>query len=98
MFYRLKEMLYRFMYGRYGNDALGNFLFILYFIISVVNIFISSIILYLLSLATVFFIFFRMFSRNITARSKENQKKSCNNYSLISLGCTGAFHSLNPTC
>ena len=74
MFYRLKEMLYRFMYGRYGNDALGNFLFILYFIISVVNIFISSIILYLFSLATVFFIFFRMFSRNITARSKENQK------------------------
>lgn len=74
MFYRLKEMLYRFMYGRYGNDSLGNFLFIFYIIISVVNIFLSSIILYLLSIVTVFFIFFRMFSRNITARSKENQK------------------------
>ena len=74
MFYRLKEMLYRFMYGRYGNDALGNFLFILYIVIFVLNIFLSSIILYLLSMATVFFMFFRMFTRNITARSKENQK------------------------
>ena len=74
MFYKLKEMLYRFMYGRYGNDALGNFLFILNFIFTIANIFINSLTIYLFSLVTVFFIFFRMFSRNIAARSKENQK------------------------
>lgn len=74
MFYRLKQMLYRLMYGRYGNDALGNFLFILYLILIIANLFVGSLIIYVLSLITVFFIFFRMFSRNIAARSKENAK------------------------
>ena len=74
MFYRLKQMLCRLMYGRYGNDALGNFLFILYIVLAAVSIFTGSIILYALSLATVFLMFFRIFSRNISARSNENSK------------------------
>lgn len=74
MFYRLKQMLYRFMYGRYGNDSLGNFLFVLYLILVVANIFLGSLILYFLSLVTVFFMFFRMFSKNIPARSRENSR------------------------
>ena len=71
---RFANTVQHFMYGRYGNDALGNFLFILYFIFTIANIFINSLTIYLFSLVTVFFIFFRMFSRNIAARSKENQK------------------------
>lgn len=74
MFYKLKQMLYRFMYGRYGNDTLGNFLFILYLILVVLNLFIGSFIIYALSLLTAFFMFFRIFSRNITDRSRENSK------------------------
>lgn len=74
MFYRIKEFFYRLMYGRYGNDSLGNFLFILYLILVVLNIFMGSFIVYALSLVTVFFIFFRMFSKNISARRNENQK------------------------
>ncbi len=74
MFYRLRQFLYRFMSGRYGNDSLNNFLFYLYIIIAVLNIFINSYILYVVSTAAILYMFFRMLSRNTTARYRENQK------------------------
>lgn len=74
MFYRLRQFFYRFMSGRYGTDSFNNFLFYLYLIIAILNIFINSYILYLISTATVLFMFFRMLSRNTSARYRENQK------------------------
>ena len=50
MFYRIKEALIRFMYGRYGSDSLNKFLLICYIIISALNLFIGSFILYILAL------------------------------------------------
>ena len=79
---KFKNRLYRFMYGRYGGDTLNKVLIWVYAIwiilCSVVSIFNDSVwftLLYWLStFGLVFWIFFRMFSRNITARRKENDR------------------------
>ena len=74
MFYKIKEALIRFMYGRYGSDSLNKFLLICYIIISALNLFIGSFILYILALGLAVYVFFRMFSRNIYSRQKENSR------------------------
>ena len=63
-----------FMYGRYGADELYNFLFGLYFIFLIINLFIKSPILSVLELLTIFTMFYRVFSKNITKRSKERRQ------------------------
>jgi len=67
------------MYGRYGAsagiDGLGWCLFISYFVLSVTGRFfggIPRVVLTALSTAAIVFLFFRFFSKNIYARSKEN--------------------------
>ena len=86
---KFKNKLYRFMYGRYGYDTLGKTLLwtytsllILYVILS---IFIESpwfYFIYLsLTMALVFYTFFRTMSRNITKRRRENEK-FCNFFKL----------------
>lgn len=79
---KFKNKLYRFMYGRYGGDTLNKILIWVYAIwiilCSVISLFTDSIwfsLFYWIStLALVFWIFFRMFSRNITARRRENDR------------------------
>lgn len=70
----MKEKLYRFLAGRYGMDDLNKFLLALEILFLLLNFFISNGILLILF----YFIFalyvFRSFSRNIVARSIENQK------------------------
>ena len=72
-----REKLASLMYGRNGADALGNAALILYFVLTVVNWFVSSaiaaIIISLVCYGLLFYCFFRMFSRNIVKRRKENQ-------------------------
>ncbi len=74
--YGWKEKLYRFFYGRYGFDNLGKALMLLYVIIAILNVIIGTVtsryILYTLQWVLLIFILFRMFSRNIAARRKEN--------------------------
>ena len=86
MFKRLGNSLRRFMYGRYGTDQLNMALLItslaLSLLSSILSIFLSgslafSIIYLVLSLliyAMLFFAIFRIFSRNIYRRRRENQK------------------------
>ena len=70
------------MYGRYGNDTLGKALLWAYvalvLVSMIVSVFVSSVTFNLISLligfVLVFFIFYRMMSRNIAARRKENEK------------------------
>ena len=57
----LKEKFQRFMIGRYGADQLGRFLSI------VIVILVRSVLIILLAI-----LYFRIFSRNITRRSQEN--------------------------
>ena len=70
----MKEKFYRFMQGRYGIDQLNSFLMIVCVICFIVNMFIGSIILTFIAYGTWLFVIFRMFSKNIYARSRENDK------------------------
>ena len=71
-----------FLYGRYGNDTLNKVLTAIYLIwlivFTVVDVFVKSIIFSItgwgISLALFFWIMFRMMSRNIYARRRENDK------------------------
>jgi len=65
----------KFMYGRYARcDELYKFLFLLYFILLIIDLFVNSIVFKVLELGVVLYLFFRIFSKNIYKRSAENQK------------------------
>ena len=70
----MKEKFYRFMQGRYGIDQLNSFLMIVCVICFIVNMFIGSIVLTYIAYGTWLFVIFRMFSKNIYARNRENDK------------------------
>ena len=70
----MKEKFYRFMQGRYGIDQLNSFLMIVCVICFIVNMFIGSIVLTIIAYGTWLFVIFRMFSKNIYARNRENDK------------------------
>lgn len=62
------------MRGRYGTDDLNRFLLIVVFIVIVIDIFLRWRILDLITVALLIYAYCRMFSRNINARYRENQK------------------------
>lgn len=74
---RFRDKLARFFYGRYGVDQLYYALFISYFIVWGVLLFIGfwpvRIGLYVLQSLILFLMFFRMLSKNIYKRRKENE-------------------------
>lgn len=72
-FSRFQMWLQRFMYGRNGPDQLSLVILIAYIVIYLVAQIFRLPILAIFSLALMFWCFFRMFSRNIQARRKENQ-------------------------
>ena len=79
---KFKNKMYRFMYGRYGSDTLNKVLLIIYtvavVVYTVLSLFVSvwwfSLVYFTLSIALIFVIFYRMFSRNIAKRRRENDK------------------------
>ncbi|MDF9825000.1 putative membrane protein [Breznakia sp. PF5-3] len=72
---KLKFALYRFMQGRYGNDKLNNFIFIILITLTIINtFFFQNSILVFLIYAFLIVVIFRTYSRNIYARQKENNK------------------------
>ncbi|HEY8891286.1 MAG TPA: hypothetical protein VIM70_13640 [Clostridium sp.] len=70
----IKNKLEHFMYGRYGTDQLYTALIVAYFILIVVNFFISSKIISFLMSVILIWIIFRTLSRNIDKRRLENEK------------------------
>lgn len=68
-FYRIQ----RFMMGRNGMDKLNRFLFVLYILLCIVNIFVHSLVFYLVQWLFALYIAFRVLSKNIVMRSKENR-------------------------
>ncbi len=70
----MRERFQRFMMGRYGMDAFSKFLMIVWMILWGVNLFVNNAILSLLSLGLLFYMYYRMFSRNIQKRYQENIK------------------------
>ena len=75
---KIRDALYRFMYGRNGVDALNWALFVLELVLSVISSLVRvqavAGVLYFISLALMFVVLLRMFSRNLTQRRAENAK------------------------
>lgn len=68
----MKEKLQRFMWGRYGNDRFNQFLMIVALVCLTLSFF-GLRIFYVLALALLIYVYYRMFSKNLSKRSAENQ-------------------------
>lgn len=62
------------MYGRYGNDDLNKAIMVLWIALAVVNLFLNFSLIHLAVMLLCVLLLFRTMSRNIAARSRENQK------------------------
>ena len=79
---KFKNKLAAFFYGRYGNDTLNTVLTGIYLswliTFSIIDIFVSSIVFsiigWVVTVALFAWVMFRMMSRNIYARRRENEK------------------------
>ena len=72
----MKERMQRFMAGRYGNDQLNQFIFIVAIISMVLEIITRQSLFYTLTLVLLILAYVRVFSRNINKRYEENMKFS----------------------
>lgn len=70
----IRNWLRKFMMGRYGPDHLNAALLILAVALDLVNVFVNELWLGMASIAVLGFAFFRMLSRNISARRRENDR------------------------
>ena len=74
---RLRDRFFIWMQGRYGADQLSRFESGLLIVILIVNMFLRRTvvypILYFVSLGLLIHVYFRMFSKNIEKRRRENQ-------------------------
>ncbi len=68
------EFIRRFMYGRYGNDQLNQFLMLLGLFFAALWSFVQLGILTILVIIIIGLCYYRMFSRNIAKRQSENQR------------------------
>ena len=71
---RFRERIARFMYGRYGNDRLNNFILMVVAVLMVTNVFVNSLVLYALYMILWVVSFWRMLSRNVQKRRAENER------------------------
>lgn len=69
----MREKIVRFMQGRYGVDQFNRFLMILAVVLMVFSMF-GAHLCYLLALLVMVYAYYRMFSKQIYKRSKENQE------------------------
>lgn len=70
----MREKWIQFMAGRYGVDKLYYGLLVLYLILFILNLFIPSIVITVLCWSVFLYMFFRVFSRNVSRRYRENQR------------------------
>ena len=70
----MKERMQRFMAGRYVNDQLNQFIFIVAIISMVLEIITRQSLFYTLTLVLLILAYVRVFSRNINKRYEENMK------------------------
>lgn len=74
---RFTDRLRSFLWGRYGIDGLYYGLLVMFFVLWIARLFcrniIAAIVLGILQTAVVVWMFYRSFSRNITARRRENE-------------------------
>lgn len=70
----MKEKFIKFMNGRYGFDDLNRFLSWLVFFLIIINFFIEKSFLISIAIILLFFMYFRILSKDIQKRYLENQK------------------------
>ena len=72
---RFRAYLQRFMSGRYGTlDSLNLTLMFLYLLFAFIQLFARSAVLYILAMLPLLAFLFRMLSRNLAARQRDNEK------------------------
>ena len=71
---KLRWKLSNFMQQRNGNDEMCRTVFIVSIVVYVLSIIFRSSLLYWLAFVGIIYSLFRMFSRNVAARQKENQQ------------------------
>lgn len=74
MWYRLNAFLARALAGRCGFDGLNKFIFAVYVALMAVNLIFRNRFVYLAIWLLFLLLLLRMFSRNLTARQRENNK------------------------
>ncbi len=70
----MKEKLRNFMIGRYGVDQFSKFLLSIALILCILDIFVNNIVINLSIPIIIIYVYYRMFSRNLTKRYAENAK------------------------
>lgn len=70
----MREKLYHFMQGRYGTDDLSKFLAGVSLVLVILNILTRNAVFSLLFWVCLIYSYYRMFSKNYSARYNENQK------------------------
>ena len=78
-----KDKFARFMYGRYGMDQLSRNLSLICLVLLVITMFSRSNVLYAIALAGIIYTYFRVFSRNTSKRSEENEKYLSFHYKVL---------------
>ena len=71
---KFKQSLQRFMYGRYGVDQFGQFIFGVAFVVIILNMFFNSVIVYYGSLLLIIYGYYRAMSKKHSKRYSENMK------------------------
>ena len=72
-FSEIRNRFMRFMIGRYGVDRMSTELAVLAFVLYISNILFRSTLLNYLFLGIILYVYYRMFSKNISKRALENQ-------------------------
>lgn len=70
----MRERIQRFMMGRYGNDQLNQFIFVIAIISMVIELFTHWSLFYILALVLLIYGYVRAFSKNINKRYEENMR------------------------
>lgn len=74
VFFTMKEKLRQFMQGRNGADEISRICSVAVIVLLVFSLITRQSLFYILGFALMIYIYFRMFSRNVTKRKAENQK------------------------
>ena len=80
---RFKDKMARFKYGRYGMDQLSRNLSLICLVLLIVTMFVRNNVIYMIALVGIVYTYFRVFSRNISRRSEENEKYLKFHYKVV---------------
>ena len=69
---KFTDKVQKFFYGRNGNDKLNNFIFFLYIVLLIVYLFVQHISLIIIATVLLFINIYRMLSKKLYVRQKEN--------------------------